>query len=494
MKEKIYGYNLDSDQKNIILDETKHILVVAGAGSGKTLTILGKIKYLVDYKNIKSEEILCISFTNETSNNLKNKIKKEFGFNINVYTFHKLSLEILNKYNYSISYDKLLESIIHEFFISTIKDDKNMIKKLYFYLGSYNRNYDKFYSINNKKILNLEKLIATFIHLFKTNNYNISDFNLFLKESRNIFNINYLKEKYFLIFTINIYLIYLKYLDENNEIDFDDMIIKASNEVKINGYKDTKYIIIDEYQDTSYIRFLLIKNILEKTNSKLLVVGDDYQSIYKFTGCDISLFIDFKEYFEDSKIMYINNTYRNSQELIDVASDFILKNKKQLYKKLKSNKHLYKPIKIVFYFNIKESFEKLIKNISTDILVLGRNNNDVNMLLGNSIKYMDNYIIYNKRKIKYLTIHRSKGLECDNVILINLINSTYGFPNKIKNDKVLRFVSKSDKYLYEEERRLFYVALTRTKNNVYLLTPYKNSSVFIKELISNYRNDIEIIY
>ena len=91
-----------------------------------------------------------------------------------------------------------------------------------------------------------------------------------------------------------------------------------------------KYVIIDEYQDTSLVRFNLIKEILDKTDSKLMVVGDDFQSIYRFTGCDISLFLNFKKYFNKAKILKIQNTYRNSQELIDIAGNFVMKNKHQI--------------------------------------------------------------------------------------------------------------------------------------------------------------------
>ena len=105
LKDKICGYYLDNEQESIVLDESKHLLVVAGAGSGKTLTILGKINYLLKYKNIKNSEILCISFTKASSDNLKEKIQNEFGIEMDVYTFHKLALQILksNNMHYSIS-------------------------------------------------------------------------------------------------------------------------------------------------------------------------------------------------------------------------------------------------------------------------------------------------------------------------------------------------------------------------------------------------------
>ena len=97
MNEKISGYTLDKQQQDIVLDDSNHLLVVAGAGSGKTLTILGKIYYLVEKKKVSPDEILCISFTRASANSLKEKIEKEFSYQMPIYTFHKLALEILKE-------------------------------------------------------------------------------------------------------------------------------------------------------------------------------------------------------------------------------------------------------------------------------------------------------------------------------------------------------------------------------------------------------------
>ena len=105
-----------------------------------------------------------------------------------------------------------------------------------------------------------------------------------------------------------------------------------------------------------------------------------------------------------------------------------------------------------------------------------------------------NYVENRNIKLTYLTIHKSKGLECDNVIIINLIDSYLGFPSKIKEEQILRLVSNNvNNYPYSEERRLFYVGLTRTKNYVYLLVPYRNKSVFVEELFSYKSKNIENI-
>ena len=179
-----------------------------------------------------------------------------------------------------------------------------------------------------------------------------------------------------------------------------------------------------------------------------------------------------------------------------------MKNKNQLKKDLKSTKHKNYPLKIVYYKNFIKTFIGLIehihKNTNKPILILGRNNFDVNKLTNTNLFTLNKEkLIYNKNKdikMTYLTVHRSKGLEEENVIIINLTNNKLGFPNKITDHQVLKHVSqKEDNYPHAEERRLFYVAITRTKNTSYLLTPLKNESIFITELIKDYKNKIKVI-
>lgn len=495
---QIGNYILDNRQEKIVRENHDYLLVSAGAGSGKTLTILGKISYLINAKKLKPEEILCLSFTKAAASSLKEKIKKEISLDIPTYTFHKLSLEIIkeNKTTYNIADECLLENCVNEFFGIDIYESDYLIKLIGKYFNRKIKNqkedYIKIITLEKSKFLQLKRLCITFIRLMKSNDYHIESFLSFIsKIKRTILYSKYKKEKIVLTLILNIYLKYETYLKENKEVDFDDMLSIATKIVKEKGIKQkVKYIIIDEYQDTSLIRFYLIKEIMNKTNAKLMVVGDDFQSIYKFTGCDISLFLNFNKFFPTAKIMKLERTYRNSNELIQIAGTFIMKNKKQIKKQLYSKKQLTNPIKILKYNNIKKIFLEIIKELSKNkeqkILVLGRNNNDISMLLNENITIKDNKIIiknYEFLDITYMTVHKSKGLESDNVILINLSNKITGFPSQIKEEKLTRLVTKTnDRYPYSEERRLFYVALTRTKNYVYLLTPQKSPSIFIEEL------------
>lgn len=375
--------------------------------------------------------------------------------------------------------------------------------------------------LENKTIKEWEDfivLLKTFIELFKGNNYDENKFKEFydyvggLKDS-------FSKDRTiaFLKIVEEIYNDYEAYLLKIKKIDFNDMINKASDCIVKNELDlPYKYIIVDEYQDTSFTRYNLLRNICDSIGAKIMVVGDDWQSIYSFSGCDVNIFTKFDNFFDVCETRYIEKTYRNSQQLIDASSNFVMKNPDQTRKELKSSKSLKCPIKLVNFDNDFDEilkFELIIKNIinqsafkNKKILILGRNNKDIfNLLknfnveneygkrkfeiLGDEDKLRRNKfvkIVYRESpdvNIEYRTVHQSKGLECDNVILINLKNWKAGFPNKMVDDPVLNFVKRNgDSFSYAEERRLFYVALTRTKNNVYLLSSYFKSSVFVQEL------------
>ena len=355
------------------------------------------------------------------------------------------------------------------------------------------------------------KILDSFISLFKGNNYKIDKFDEFRKIN-NMKCIGFRKEKhsFFLDIVEDIYIYYYHYLKNGNFIDFNDMINEATTIIKRNGFDGNyKYILVDEFQDISHTRFDLIKTIKKALNAKLVIVGDDWQSIYKFSGSDIDLFTNFDKYLSNSQteVCSINNIYRNCQNLIDISSKFVMKNNYQLKKQLssKSKNQINDSIKIYEYTDKKIkpiAFERIIKDIydlsnqnKVKILVLGRNSKDYMGILDENLFYTSgkvenkdlkiHYIKNPNISIKYSTVHGSKGIEEDNVILINLENKRNGFPNKMTDDSVLMFVKNDnvEPIEYSEERRLFYVALTRTKNRTYLLVPKIDQSLFINELI-----------
>lgn len=372
----------------------------------------------------------------------------------------------------------------------------------------------------NKYIARLVKLICVFISNFKTDGYNIDDFYQFERGNTNV------RTKLFLDICKECYLEYQKKLAESNSIDFQDMIndsarILREKEIAKEAL-DFKYIIVDEYQDISRQRFDLTKELSNLCSAKIIAVGDDWQSIYAFSGSDITLFTHFCSIMGYGQELKITKTYRNAQEVIDIAGNFIQKNESQIKKSLISPKRIQKPVIIETYseefdrkefkgkggkfFHLGKQVESVIgqileKNKKEDkgntlsILLIGRYNFDSrNLCFSNDFIYdeQNNKIIskkYRYAKLEFLTAHSSKGLGYDNVIIVNARNEIYGFPSKVDNDPVMQYVVRDDKSIeYAEERRLFYVAMTRTKNRVYIVTPEQHPSEFILELIKDYPN------
>lgn len=406
------------------------------------------------------------------------------------------------------------------------EDIESILSVLENKLMNYDVNIDELDYINLYEALIIEKnlveyknfikTVKSFINLFKgnaeymdENGNDISQFKFdkYQKDNHEIFSGSVEKRNHFFLKLINqIYDIYTSYINDYEYIDFDDMIndavIALKKGAKIYNYK---YIIVDEYQDTSHTRYNLLKEMKNRTGAKVVVVGDDWQSIYGFTGCDVSLFSNFDKYFDNPKTVKIPVTYRNSQNLIDVVGNFIQENKNLIPKKLLSAKKesknsKKKPIKLVGYVSRAEKVLSLIniideiaeKNQDAKILVLGRNNNDKFEMSCKDIFTFEEYddytkIIYEKYpklNIEFRTVHKSKGLEADYVMVLNLTDKLNGFPNKMLDDPVLAFVNnKSEENIsYPEERRLFYVALTRTKNDVYLFHNDISPSIFIDQI------------
>lgn len=684
---------LDEDQRRVVLTDEDYCLVVAGAGAGKTTTVAAKVKYLVEKKNVKPNQILVVSFTNKAVKELRDKLNNDLKIECPIGTFHATGNTILRKNNpekmnivddyrlYYLLIDYFKDSVLKNesmtnnlirFFASyfdapyegtdlnaffnkiaksnftTMRSDlenfkeevmENRTKKMisiqsevlrsyeeveianFLYLNNIDYKYEPIYPYNFKNAKRpytpdfvikqgdktiylehfgitengtnnryseaeladykqaikdkialhkqhgttviytfseyndhksiedhlkekleslgiemrprpqkeiMEKLVSTeesryirrlillicrFISNFKINGYTEEEFNRMYHSTQNV------RTRLFLDICNECYLQYQRYLKEHNAVDFQDMINESARllkEVKELGQKlDFKYIIVDEYQDISRQRFDLVTALSEVTDAKIIAVGDDWQSIYAFSGSDITLFTKFEEKMGYARLLKIENTYRNSQEVIDIAGSFIQRNETQIRKTLRSPKHIDKPVIIYTYdpklkgnstnwrsgvnYALAAATEKALDQIteynrtenrnSKKILVLGRFGFDGDQLDKSGL------FEYNKKQDKlksvkhpeldltFMTAHASKGLGYDEVIVINGKNETYGFPSKIEDDPILALVVKEDRSIeYAEERRLFYVAMTRTKNRVYFVAPEKNPSEFLLEL------------
>lgn len=375
-------------------------------------------------------------------------------------------------------------------------------------------------SEESRYVRKLVNLICRFITNFKTNGFDADEFDRMYHSTTNV------RSRLFLNICQDCYLEYQRNLKKNNAVDFEDMINESARVLRqVKEMKEKlhfKYVIVDEYQDVSRQRFDLTTALSEVCDGKIIAVGDDWQSIYAFSGSDISLFTKFQEKMGYAKLLKIVRTYRNAQDVIDIAGNFIQKNPTQIEKQLLSPKTIDDPVIIYTYDNsykqrgqdrrggalyatanaVETAINQIIEYNKQDgkknngtILLLGRYGFDGDYLersglfeyktRGSKLKSVK----YPQLDITFMTVHMSKGLGYDNVIVVNGKNEAYGFPSKIEDDPVLSFVIKGDNSIdYAEERRLFYVAMTRTKNRVYFIAPEQNPSEFLLEIKNDYKS------
>lgn len=330
------------------------------------------------------------------------------------------------------------------------------------------------------------ELIITFLKHVKTNNLAIDDIEQKLAQHPEPE-----RAKAFMQVFKPIYQAYQTHLEANQEIDFEDLVHCACDYIDSKRYQSPyKYLMVDEYQDASQDRIRLVKGLLNQhSQSKLFAVGDDWQSIYRFAGADLKVMTDFEEIFGFTKQLKLTNTFRCVQEIADVAATFVQKNPEQFEKSVKALNSSAKPPVVLrpyspdnpdkILFDILNAIQKRAtqeeKKVSVYILTRYIRQKPQNLSALQSR--------FANIQVEWKTVHASKGLEADYVIVHHLNGGSLGFPSEITDDPLLRLViPKPEQFKNAEERRLLYVALTRAKKGVFCFYHPDNPSFFIKEL------------
>jgi DNA helicase-4 len=341
----------------------------------------------------------------------------------------------------------------------------------------------------------LAVLVETFLAHFKSNQMSLRELTRKAKGSPNAIRSTAFVELFRLFLDK-----YQSALDSKNprEIDFNDMISSATQYVQSGRFAvPWKYIIVDEFQDIAVGRYRLLEAMLKSRDDlQFFAVGDDWQSIYRFAGSDISIMSGFREFFGRATIVKLDRTFRFNDRIASVSGKFIQKNPKQIRKTLNTQVQCASSQVFLHWVDSgsgsrradNAALEKVVHMLSHDLqhedpslLILSR----YNQLLPDRTTLNSLAKLWPGQVKSPLTVHRAKGLEADYVIVTGLTADKYGFPSEIEDDPLLDLVlAKPDRYPHAEERRLFYVALTRARHQVHLLVDRTRPSSFALELLN----------
>ena len=496
---RVENHPIDREQRKAIYDPARFNLVVAGAGSGKTTTILGKILYLLQSGFASPPEILVLSFTHDSATELRERFLREYYQtfaeqillrkspppDITIETFHSLAL-------------KLLRKLWPDFSVTTNEiGDEQSVSEI------DNNPVSDFDSVSDSDELTIQiSIIREFLDLHEL------EFETVMQIAS-----KFSSEEYRKLF-LTVFEQYQRELSEllgKHQTTFSGLIKLAIRYLRSDQIKTRfRYIIVDEYQDLSALRQEFLHLLVESSQANLFAVGDDWQAIYGFSGSRVDFTLNFRKFWGDFSLHRISKTYRFGPTVARLSSSFIMQDHTQIQKQIQSQKEdALEPV-----VEISGDSERLDLEVMThyfeslprdsSILLLGRFQIDQFRLIHCSKFNLtpDGIKFYPRPdlKIRFFTVHQSKGLEADYVIILNNREAKLGFPAHVKDPplkaELVRIVGelKLDQVSINEERRLFYVALTRAKKQVILLTVDGKESSFIKELRRKFRQDFTTYY
>ena len=346
---------------------------------------------------------------------------------------------------------------------------------------------DVFAVLNQQgRIDSFTQLVATFLQHFKGNRLTVSDIAGRARTQR-----DRARAQAFLAVFSPIFERYRETLADAGEIDFHDMINRATDLVEAGRYRSPfRYILVDEFQDISPSRARLLKALLQSSvGAQLFAVGDDWQAIFRFGGADIAVMREFGDHFGTFERIDLETTFRCSDRIASVATDFVLDNPAQIRKTVRAIRSADRPAVHVGLAGqesqslLKEALDRIVEDArrhdgTSEVLLLGRYRHQRPTDMGALRKQ------YPGVRFSWKTVHGSKGLEADYAVVLGLRAGKYGFPAEITDDPLLDLVlAAPEAHANAEERRLLYVAITRARRQVFLLADGRTPSAFANELV-----------
>ena len=464
---------LDRQQVEAVVACEDAQLVLASAGSGKTMSLLAKLEYLVLKLHIRPERILVISFTKKTVEELIDRCAIS---GVEIRTFHSIGLNILRQSGEKC--ELISDTELNDFWRSTLMDPCTEI------------------------VPDLDGLIAlvrSFILLYKNSGKNLQDISEQLMSNKDKKQLS--RAKHFLGIINDVLPKYNNFLRSQNKIDFSDMINLATESVESGRVKmNYKYILLDEVQDLSPNRQRLIRAILDNSaDCRLFAVGDDWQSIYRFAGSDLDLIRNFETFFNrKTKRSLIETTHRFGKPTTKISSDFIERNRLQVRKNVRASMHMRTPISVILSKDASsdvDALDRIIEILGAEYLsqksvqIVSRYNHDIERLKSSHINITplsnQTYDINwrNTLHFEFCSMHKSKGITRDIVIVLNMSSRATGMPATKPLDPLIDvLLAPEEDFAYAEERRLFYVAITRAREQTFLIADAKHPSIFILEI------------
>jgi DNA helicase-4 len=476
----------DSQQSAVLLNDDYN-LVLAGAGSGKTSVLSARVAYLIESGLAQADQILLLSFGKDAADEMAQRIRDRVGGaseGVTVHTFHQLGLRIIQQVEGDVTVsplageDKLKEAWVTDWLKKhwmTPTNFKRWQKHLNQWPIAYIKGDDDLGShVENPKLISWLARQVDQLSLLALRKKEI--------QQRLIDRTDYTRLNSELSLCWPCWQAWRQMLKEQEQLDFNLMISKATDYVKKNKFKSRwSFIMVDEYQDISPPRLALLESLCHQHHGagNLFAVGDDWQSIYQFAGSDVDLTTGFRQRFPASSVTHLDTTYRFNNKLGEVANAFVQANPHQLPKSLHSFKtRKSRAVSVISQQRIDKVLDHLNRQAKQkkSVLILGRNHYHRPELLDAWQK------LYEQLDMRFMTCHASKGKEADFVIIVRVDEGQ--FPAKVKTihlDQALT-LSAEDTFPYAEERRLFYVAMTRAREKVWV--SYDTApSEFVQELL-----------